>query len=353
MSAGCGDSGSGPNDPPDGLPANGVRVMTRNLYVGADLDAAALEASPLTLPFVVAEAFDEMIESRFPERAAIIAQEIGIVAPHVIALQEVSLIRIQSPGDLASGGTQSATDVVLDFLPILLAALDGEGLTYSVASIVENADVEVPMISTDLQSLDDVRLTDFDAILVREDVQVVESATGRFQEVLGIPVGVDTVFIHRGYASVIAVVDGQRYRFVSTHLEPADVAAQQSQAEELVAQWATDSLPVVLMGDFNSAAPMGASYVKLIQAGYLDSWTLQDSPAPGLTCCQASDLRNATSSLSQRIDLILVRNPTFPNDPLDRPPLADVFGDESGDRTPSGLWPSDHAGVWAHLIVRN
>jgi hypothetical protein len=28
---------------------------------------------------------------------------------------------------------------------------------------------------------------------------------------------------------------------------------------------------------------------------------------------------------------------------------ADVVGDELGDRTPSGLWPSDHAGVVATL----
>jgi len=30
---------------------------------------------------------------------------------------------------------------------------------------------------------------------------------------------------------------------------------------------------------------------------------------------------------------------------------ATVVGDESADRTPSGLWPSDHAGVVASLTL--
>jgi hypothetical protein len=30
---------------------------------------------------------------------------------------------------------------------------------------------------------------------------------------------------------------------------------------------------------------------------------------------------------------------------------ADVVGEESTDRTPSGLWPSDHAGVVATLAL--
>jgi len=31
------------------------------------------------------------------------------------------------------------------------------------------------------------------------------------------------------------------------------------------------------------------------------------------------------------------------------PVAADVVGEESADRTPGGLWPSDHAGVVATL----
>ncbi len=255
----CGESAPEPTAPGDDLPTlppPSVTVMTRNLFVGADLDPAALSASPLTLPFVVADAFAAMLESRFPERAVAIAQEIKAANPHVIALQEVSLIRTQSPGDFVSGGNQPATDVAVDFMAVLLDALAAEGLSYTVASIVENADVEVPM-SSGFLSFDDVRLTDFDAILVRQDVRVIDSDPASFQAALSFAVGSDTVSVRRGWATISAEIDGQQYRFVSTHLEPADNAIRQLQAAELIAQWVTESLPVVLMGDFNSSAPSG------------------------------------------------------------------------------------------------
>ncbi len=350
----CGESAPEPTAPGDDLPTlppPSVTVMTRNLFVGADLDPAALSASPLTLPFVVADAFAAMLESRFPERAVAIAQEIKAANPHVIALQEVSLIRTQSPGDFVSGGNQPATDVAVDFMAVLLDALAAEGLSYTVASIVENADVEVPM-SSGFLSFDDVRLTDFDAILVRQDVRVIDSDPASFQAALSFAVGSDTVSVRRGWATISAEIDGQQYRFVSTHLEPADNAIRQLQAAELIAQWVTESLPVVLMGDFNSSAPSGPSYQTLVQAGYLDSWTLQDSSPLGLTCCQAADLRNTVSELTARIDLILVRNPAFSLTPLVEPAQADVVGEELDDRTPTGLWPSDHAGAWAEMRVR-
>ena len=32
---------------------------------------------------------------------------------------------------------------------------------------------------------------------------------------------------------------------------------------------------------------------------------------------------------------------------------AEVVGDEQADRTPSGLWPSDHASTWAKIRLDN
>jgi len=59
---------------------------------------------------------------------------------------------------------------------------------------------------------------------------------------------------------------------------------------------------------------------------------------PGPTCCQADDLMNETSRLTGRIDMVFHRGDLTPT-------TASVVGNQPEDRTPSGLWPSDHAGV--------
>ena len=66
---------------------------------------------------------------------------------------------------------------------------------------------------------------------------------------------------------------------------------------------------------------------------------------PGLTCCQDADLSNRRSLLYERIDMIFW---------WDEPArvTARLVGDTVSDKTfpPGlGLWPSDHAGVWASL----
>ncbi|MGK0537279.1 endonuclease/exonuclease/phosphatase family protein, partial [Bacillus sp. 'calajunan'] len=59
---------------------------------------------------------------------------------------------------------------------------------------------------------------------------------------------------------------------------------------------------------------------------------------------QDPDLLNAVSSLNIRIDVILFKNGW-------NPIVANVVGKEQSDRTPTALWPSDHAGVVASLVL--
>jgi hypothetical protein len=66
---------------------------------------------------------------------------------------------------------------------------------------------------------------------------------------------------------------------------------------------------------------------------------LRPGRPPGFTCCQAEDLLNPDSILSDRRDM------TFT---LDMPlgmVKANLVGNDAEDKTPSGLWPSDHAGL--------
>ena len=149
------------------------------------------------------------------------------------------------------------------------------------------------------------------------------------------------------WASVDATVNGRALRFVTTHLDPISPQAQVAQAQELLAGPAATELPLVVVGDFNSPADGSGSptYALLRDSGLHDVWT--DGGAPPRRChvCQDADLRNPTSKLSQRIDVIWTRGPMVGLVPR-------VLGASWLDRLPSGLWPSDHAFVAALLVLR-
>lgn len=79
----------------------------------------------------------------------------------------------------------------------------------------------------------------------------------------------------------------------------------------------------------------------IVNASFKDAWNLTHGPALSLTCCQDENLKNIASKLSVRYDLVFVKGLSV----LD----ARAVGDKSIDKTPSGFWPSDHAGVIATL----
>jgi endonuclease/exonuclease/phosphatase family metal-dependent hydrolase len=54
---------------------------------------------------------------------------------------------------------------------------------------------------------------------------------------------------------------------------------------------------------------------------------------------------NPESLFDQRIDLVLIRGAAHVRN-------VDLVGEEEADRTASGLWPSDHAGVVATVDFR-
>ena len=92
------------------------------------------------------------------------------------------------------------------------------------------------------------------------------------------------------------------------------------------------------------ADPTHAVYQQFITAGFVDAWSRKRPTESGFTFGQSPDLLNPVSQLSERIDLILFRGSFQVADII-------VVGDEQNDRTPSGLWPSDHAGVVAALRI--
>ncbi len=114
--------GRAPGFSPPGLTQ--LSVMTRNVFVGADVDRVIAAQSPDEIPILVAQTYAELFATDFNERAKALAREIAQKNPQLVGLQEISTIRLQSPGDAAFGGTTPAEAVVFDFLAILMRELE-------------------------------------------------------------------------------------------------------------------------------------------------------------------------------------------------------------------------------------
>jgi len=352
-----------------------IKVMSRNLYLGADLTPAveiALDPTqpPEAFPLAVSAVFQTVQTTNFPERAEALADEIERRKPHAIGLQEVSIWSTQIPSDFVLGNpTPNATDVAYDFLAILQAALSARGLDYTAVSTSVNADIELPMIvgvdpTTGAPIFGDLRLTDQDVILVRnkQGVSYANPLDGRFAAQFQVPVGALTLEFTRGYTMTDVTVNGASYRFVNTHLEVGGGADggifQALQMPELLGVTAATNggLPVIMLGDFNSSPSdvpvmtpyglMDAPYQQALTAGYADVWLEKKRPKDGFTCCFDGLVSDPDAELDQRIDHIFLNA----NGREVKKVKAKVLGDSNADMTDdSGLYPSDHAGVFAKI----
>jgi endonuclease/exonuclease/phosphatase family metal-dependent hydrolase len=362
-----------------------IEVMTQNLYVGADV-FRLFEPATCGPTQSVFELFETVKATNFPERAEAIADIVQRNRPHVIGLQEVSLIRSQTPadGEIAPNpdGTftyvPNAETVEFDYLELLVNALGARGLDYVVVegAISNDADVELPMASYDdectLTSIPtDLRLTDRDVILVRGDLVTANAMSANF--LFNLPVRVDVELLPgqlitlafeftRGFGAVDVTVGKVTHRVVNTHLEVGDDESepesdlnslQFAQAFELASKVTGTGLPLTVIGDFNSSPnPLDPrpGYAVMAAFGYLDLWNVrQGSFDPGFSCCQDELLRNESSALDERIDHVFTR---LPEGSELLPIQWDVVGVRDNEKTVSGMWPSDHAGVATTLKFR-
>jgi endonuclease/exonuclease/phosphatase family metal-dependent hydrolase len=319
-------------------------VMTRNLYLGADLSPAILAADAPTLFQAAADIYLDVVATDFPERAKLIAEEIQEHSPDLIGLQEVALWQTGILFDPAA-----ATNVEFDYLALLQAELVSLGLGYTAAVVQETFDAEVPatVSSGGTFVLKDVRLTQRNVILVRNGVSFSNPHSGYFDTNAVYPnlggVGLDLVDL-RGWTSVDVTMEpkDKTFRFLNTHLESFVSPVRDAQARELVEGPSSTNLFVIAVGDFNSSpsGPDSGAYDILTSPDdgkFRDAWTAAHGTDPGYTFGQDADLLNEEDSSSTRIDLVLTKTAAV------KTTAATRTGTTA--KTPGGLWASDHFGV--------
>jgi Endonuclease/Exonuclease/phosphatase family len=334
-------------------------VMTRNIFLGADL-GPALGATTLCGAIDGAGVIlNEVDRTNFPERAVPLAREIATTEPDLVGLQEVALWRQQIPSDLppSFGGTE-ATDVRYDFLALLMQELQALGADYQVVRAQQEFDQELP---ADLDGSDatgglcgadlDGRLTMRDVILAKSGSSVRptgETDAGHYTHMF-VPVigGVIPIPVTRGWVSTEVRLGGTstHFRFIDTHLEAfGDPTIREAQAKELFAPGGPldTNEQVILVGDLNSGTEArdnihGAdqlAYQALMDFGMTENGAVQ-------SCCY-SDLFDPTQVFDHTVDHVLTKPGLVTKN-------AFITGNDPAERTPSGLWPSDHGGVVSTL----
>ena len=339
-------------------------AMTQNLYLGANL-TPIFGATGLDLVIEAAKIYDHMLQVDFPARAGAVAALVAEEQPHVLGLQEVALWHKLQPG--ADGLEVVETT---DYLPLMLDALAAAGTPYRVAAVNENfSNTEFPLpIAVDPVTFEPTMvatLTMRDVILVRDDLprsqlRVLGSASGNYASATLVPQPGDptgTLPVLRGWSYIDVKHRGKVYRFVNTHLEAFapfgcnDVGGpslefpfvRAQQATELVNMLSFSPYPVVLSGDLNSLPDNPCDAMAIFyDAGFLDAWAVAMPGIPALTSGQTDDLDNVPSQLTHQVDYVLYNSPDVLNAVVGS---GEILGEELDDRTPSGLWPSDHAGL--------
>jgi hypothetical protein len=390
-----------------------IEVMTQNQYLGFDL-----------LGISGGEGFDQSVIDGLKTRAASLPKERTVALAKLISSRMPALVALEEAYEFTcypmiepgvGCNDPEIAGAFTDQLDDTLAALGGK---YKRAAEVVNFDL--PRSIPELDGAPGIPITykgrriyigvlDRDVILARSDVSTTPlpfqafclrpSATSEgcnyafvAEKELAILGTTVVLKVERGFVGVTAMVSGQPYKFVATHLEtrldsesPYGRIYQSGQSAELLSYLqglAALPLPgkMIVAGDFNSdprdqpfTLPQWLSdglllqgvpaemipylgippYLQLASSGFTDAWTMRPgamtgkgAPLVGFSCCQDPDLANQKSALYERIDLIWsLTKPTKVQD-------ARLLGESISDKTQPikfGVWPSDHASVAAKL----
>ena len=302
-----------------------VTVMTRNLFLGADL--LPLATAPAGVPFqqAVAKALASVQATDPAARMKLIAGEIAAAKPDLVGLQEVSQ---WSTRPLGSTGTPR---VVVDYLGVMMAELKRLHAPYRVVAKRLSLHLKAPS-SAGVE----VDFTDGNAILARSGVTVSNARSGDFKHELQIPTqGIGLVNVNRSWNALDAAIGAAHIHFVNAHLEAYSTGIRLQQAQDLVAGPLRSSLETILVGDLNSNAnlPLKADrppYLAIRAAGFAEERTAENN------CCFADSLSGG--KWDHIVDHIMAK-----------PQVKLVRSFITGRETTAGRHPSDHGGVVSTL----
>jgi hypothetical protein len=312
-------------------------VVTYNVDAGSHLAPLLAASAPQDLPAAMSQVWAEVQASNVPERAAVLAGEILGAHPDVVGIQDAGVWTL-------NGVPQ------YDFAQLLQQDLAGLGRRFILAARTAVTVVQLPDAADD-----QVGYVDQTIVLVNPRVRgrgfrLAHPAGGIFnahrEAQAGGPQGMVLPLVGT-WASVLLVNPGHSehtIRFVTAHLDSADATVNAAQVSELLAGPANTWLPVVLAGDFGAPPGSPGADAAMLQAGFNDIWHVKYGDQPGFTSAQP-DLHDPNRDLQARADQVFFQAGQDMN-----AVSVSLLGTGLTDRTPSGLWPSDHAGLHARML---
>ena len=365
-----------------------VTVMTRNLYLGADV-GVAMDLIP-NLSAAAQFMWDQVKATDFNLRAPKLAAEVIAARPDVIGIQEATIW-------FCKKNAWSKRTEVFNFTDQFLAATKAQGQEYVLASkggktaintgysiaaipyltMVNDPETFQPLFGQDKAACG---FEIADALAIRAELANKVLAVGNTEYEATYTIVPTIMTIYRGYSWADIQIGNTPVRFVTTHLESLwdenKVPNAAKQAQQLITDLKNTKNPIVIMGDFNSdprdprisddpnaggqptasdTCPGGSSvcnaYLLMREGGYIDvgpdaldpmnnTWgmnALLTGPDPDRL--KYSQQIGNFAGYSDRLDYIFVRNGAVP-----------VSSRIIGAVPPNNL-NSDHAGVVSLIAI--
>jgi hypothetical protein len=350
-----------------------VKVMTRNIFLGADLGPALGAANFNQFTAANGAILREVDHTDFPRRAKGLAQEILQKKPDLVGIQEGAWWRTGPEPTISHPYTQGpdtgqylSTTNRYDFLQLLLAELNANTNKkykgYTIAVEGAEFDFEAPTDFDNDQSTGLFggeimgRLTMRDAILVRKGgaVKVKNPQSGHYTSLYTPNISGIDVPVTRGWVSVDATATAgegkekvkRKFHFVNSHFEAFDdetvhPSIRAQQASELLAGPAANPKTIIL-GDFNSNNPPvqpgdEQAYDTLVAGGFQER-----SITKPITCC-INDLFAPTNTFDHKVDHVMTNMGKK---------VKLLNSSATGTSPVNGIYDSDHAGVFSTLKLK-